>query len=77
MRKCRLVINIKSIVTLPYDEDEYESIDNFVETIEQGYPPIWIEQAIKTGLSFKEIEVEKIQIIGGEPQPEEELNFDQ
>jgi hypothetical protein len=73
MKECRLILNIKSVITLPIKD---EPIEDFIEQIGEGYCIPWIEQMILNGVQFDSVEVEDIRILGGEPEPDEELNFD-
>jgi hypothetical protein len=76
MKRCRLVLNIKSKIEFRIREGEEETAEELIERIQDGYSPAWIESLIKKGLDYNDIDVERKHIRGMEPAPDEELNFD-
>ncbi len=76
MQRCRLELNVRSVINFKLREGEEDTAEELIERIADGYSPIWIEELIKRGLRCDIIEVEDFKITGNEPSPDEELNFD-
>jgi hypothetical protein len=76
VQRCRLVLNLKSVINFRIRDGEEQDAEELIEEIQRGYTPTWIEELIKRSLKFNQIEVEDYTIAGHEPAPDEELNFD-
>ncbi len=76
MQRCRLVLNLKSVINFRLRDGEEQNAEELIEEIKNGYTPTWIEELIKRSLQFEQIEVEDYSVTGREPAPDEELNFD-
>ncbi len=76
MQRCRVELNVKSVIEFRIRAGEEETADELLKRIEEGYAPAWIETLIKRGLQCDQVEIEDYVVLGIEPAPEEELNFD-
>lgn len=77
MQRCRVEFSIKSVIEFRVREgEEEETAQELIERIVDGYAPTWIETLIRRGLQYDQIEIENYVVLGQEPLPDEELNFD-
>ena len=76
MQRCRVELNIKSILEFRVRQGEEDTAEDLLNMIADGYAPEWIETLIKRGLEFDQVEIEDYSLLGDEPLPDEELNFD-
>jgi hypothetical protein len=76
MQRCRLKIIVPSVIEFRIRSGEEDSAEDLIDKIKNGYTPTWIEELIKRGLQFEEIEIDNYKVSGREPAPDEELNFD-
>lgn len=76
MQRCKLELNLTSIINFRMRENERETAEELIEDIKNGYVPGWIEILIKRGLQYDQVEVVDFSVLSHEPAPEEELNFE-
>lgn len=76
MQRCRVELNVKSVIEFRVRAGEEETAEELLERIADGYAPAWIETLIRRGLQCDQVEIENFSVLGEEPLPDEELNFD-
>ena len=76
MQRCRVKVSIPSIIEFRVRAGEEETAEELIEKLQEGYTPTWIEELLTRGLRINELEIEEFSILGHEPAPDEELNFD-
>ncbi|PIZ56176.1 hypothetical protein COY23_03500 [bacterium (Candidatus Torokbacteria) CG_4_10_14_0_2_um_filter_35_8] len=80
MRRARLEISVSCIINIPFQESEKETLQELIDQINNGDPPPWITNLVKTtivGDNLREPNITSYKEFEGswEPDPEEELDF--
>ena len=76
MQRCRVELNLKSVIEFRVRDNEQDTAEELLERIQEGYVPTWIEELIKRNLVLDQVEIEDYVVLGREPLPDEELNFE-
>lgn len=76
MQRCRVELSVKSVIEFRVRAGEEDTAEDLIKRISEGYAPGWIETLIRKGLQCDQAEVDNYMVLGPEPQPDEELNFD-
>lgn len=77
MRRCKVSYFIPGTITLEVQPGEEDTAEDLITDLQEGRAPTWLKTQVVAGLHIKEIEIEKVSMSGGEPDAEEELNFDE
>jgi hypothetical protein len=79
MRRLRLSLYIPARITVLVQEGEEQTAQDLVDALSVGLPPAWLESEIRKVLEevpMERIEVDEFEILGHDPEPDEELDFD-